>query len=66
MHAAVDAGADAIGLVFYDKSPRYVDVARAAALAEQGYAVRLGKLPRAARSAVPRATASINGRLFSP
>lgn len=35
VHAAVDAGADAIGLVFYDKSPRYVDVAHAAALAEQ-------------------------------
>lgn len=35
VRAAVDAGADAIGLVFYDKSPRYVDVARAAALAEQ-------------------------------
>lgn len=35
VRAAVDAGADAIGLVFYDKSPRFVDVARAAALAEQ-------------------------------
>ncbi|WP_137923133.1 phosphoribosylanthranilate isomerase [Cupriavidus sp. 2SB] len=35
VRAAVDAGADAIGLVFYDKSPRHVDVARAAALAEQ-------------------------------
>ncbi|WP_409558960.1 MULTISPECIES: phosphoribosylanthranilate isomerase [unclassified Cupriavidus] len=35
VRAAVDAGADAIGLVFYDKSPRYVDVAHAAALAEQ-------------------------------
>ncbi|WP_354685948.1 phosphoribosylanthranilate isomerase [Cupriavidus necator] len=34
VRAAVDAGADAIGLVFYPKSPRYVDVARAAALAE--------------------------------
>lgn len=33
--AAVDAGADAIGLVFYPGSPRYVDVARAAALAER-------------------------------
>lgn len=32
--AAVEAGADAIGLVFYDKSPRYVDVGRAAALVE--------------------------------
>jgi len=35
VRAAVDAGADAIGLVFYDKSPRFVDVAHAAALAEQ-------------------------------
>jgi phosphoribosylanthranilate isomerase len=34
VRAAVDAGADAIGLVFYPKSPRCVDVARAAALAE--------------------------------
>ncbi|CAG9163719.1 phosphoribosylanthranilate isomerase [Cupriavidus pampae] len=33
--AAVDAGADAIGLVFYPGSPRYVEVARAAALAER-------------------------------
>jgi len=30
--AAVDAGADAIGLVLYEKSPRHVDLARAAAL----------------------------------
>lgn len=35
VRAAVDAGADAIGLIFYDKSPRFVDVARAAVLAEQ-------------------------------
>ncbi len=35
VRAAVDAGADAIGLVFYGKSPRFVDVARAATLAEQ-------------------------------
>ncbi|TWG89136.1 phosphoribosylanthranilate isomerase [Cupriavidus gilardii J11] len=34
VRAAVDAGADAIGLVFYPGSPRHVDVARAAALAE--------------------------------
>jgi len=34
VRAAVDAGADAIGLVFYPASPRCVDVARAAALAE--------------------------------
>ena len=31
--AAVDAGADAIGLVFYPSSPRFVDLARAAELA---------------------------------
>ncbi|WP_454731906.1 MULTISPECIES: phosphoribosylanthranilate isomerase [Cupriavidus] len=34
VRAAVDAGADAIGMVFYPGSPRCVDVARAAALAE--------------------------------
>lgn len=33
VHAAVEAGADAIGLVFYARSPRYVDLAQAAALA---------------------------------
>lgn len=33
VRAAVDAGADAIGLVFYPKSPRHVDLAQAAALA---------------------------------
>jgi len=32
IHAAVYAGADAIGLVFYDKSPRAVSVQRAAQL----------------------------------
>ena len=31
--AAVDAGADAIGLVFYPPSPRHVDLALAATLA---------------------------------
>ena len=33
VRAAVDAGADAIGLVFYAKSPRHVDLAKAAVLA---------------------------------
>jgi phosphoribosylanthranilate isomerase len=32
IHAAVEAGADAIGLVFYPKSPRYVEPGAAAAL----------------------------------
>lgn len=35
VQAAVDAGADAIGFVLYDKSPRYVDIARAAQLARR-------------------------------
>ena len=33
--AAVEAGADAIGFVLYDQSPRHVDVQRAAALARR-------------------------------
>jgi phosphoribosylanthranilate isomerase len=33
--AAVQAGADAVGFVFYEKSPRRVDAARAAALASR-------------------------------
>ena len=33
VHAAVDAGADAVGLVFYPASPRHVDLPTAAALA---------------------------------
>ncbi|HUG22760.1 phosphoribosylanthranilate isomerase [Piscinibacter sp.] len=35
LDAAVEAGADAIGLNFYDKSPRHVSVAQAAALARR-------------------------------
>lgn len=34
-HAAADAGADALGLMFYSQSPRYVPVERAAAIATQ-------------------------------
>jgi len=33
--AAVEAGADAVGFVLYDKSPRHVDPGRAAALARR-------------------------------
>ena len=33
--AAVQAGADAIGFVLYDKSPRYISIRRAAELAER-------------------------------
>ena len=33
--AAVQAGADAVGFVLYDKSPRHVTLSRAAELAER-------------------------------
>ncbi len=35
LDAAVEAGADAVGLVLYDKSPRHVDPARAGVLARR-------------------------------
>jgi len=35
LHAAVDAGADALGFVFYARSPRYVTVERYAGLARE-------------------------------
>lgn len=34
-HAAIDSGADAIGLVFYAKSPRYVELAAAVKIASE-------------------------------
>ena len=35
LHAACDAGADALGFVFYDKSPRCVSIEAAAALVRE-------------------------------
>ena len=35
MDAAVDAGADAVGFVMYDKSPRFISPERAAELARR-------------------------------
>jgi phosphoribosylanthranilate isomerase len=59
--AAVDAGADAIGLVFYAKSPRYVDVARAADLARRlpPFVVPVGLFVNASADLLAEATQAI-------
>lgn len=55
-HAAVAAGADAIGLVFYSKSPRYVNVeqARAIALAVGPFVTVVGLFVNAAAEEINR------------
>lgn len=55
--AAVDAGADAIGLVFYAKSPRHVEPDRAAALAARlpPYVTPVGLFVNAASGDIDRA-----------
>jgi phosphoribosylanthranilate isomerase len=61
VEAAVDAGADAIGLVFYAKSPRYVDVARAADLARRlpPFVVPVGLFVNATAELLAEATQAI-------
>lgn len=56
--AAVDAGADAIGFVLYAKSPRHVDVARAAALARRlpAFVTPVGLFVNAAAELIAQAT----------
>ncbi len=55
-HAAVAAGADAIGLVFYSKSPRHVNVeqARAIALAVGPFVTVVGLFVNAAAEEISR------------
>jgi len=55
--AAVEAGADAIGFVFYDKSPRHVSVARAAELARRlpPFVTPVGLFVNAARDRIDAA-----------
>ena len=59
--AAVDAGADAIGLVFYAKSPRHVDIERAAVLAARlpPYVTPVGLFVNAPAADIDRATGAI-------
>jgi phosphoribosylanthranilate isomerase len=53
-HVAADAGADAIGLVFYADSPRHIDNARAAAIARElpPYVMAVGLFVNAEADAV--------------
>jgi phosphoribosylanthranilate isomerase len=58
---AADAGADAIGLVFYDKSPRYAQVEQARRIAESlpPYVMAVGLFVNSDASAVRSVLASV-------
>lgn len=58
---AVEAGADAIGFVMYDKSPRFVDVSRAAELAQRlpAFVTPVGLFVNASVDLIARATAAM-------
>jgi phosphoribosylanthranilate isomerase len=59
--AAVEAGADAVGFVFYDKSPRFITLARAAELARRlpPFVMPVGLFVNAADTDVAAACAEI-------
>ena len=63
--AAVDAGADAIGLVFYDRSPRRVTLERAVQLADRlpPFVTPVGLFVNAAQGEVERALRALPGLL---
>lgn len=64
--AAVAAGADAIGLVFYPASPRHVDIARAAVLARRlpPFVSPVGLFVNATAAEVAQAVAAIPNLLL--
>ena len=66
VQAAVEAGADAVGFVFYDKSPRHVDVERAAQLVRglPPFVTPVGLFVNAAPALIDRAAAAIPGLLL--
>ncbi|HZT54795.1 MAG TPA: phosphoribosylanthranilate isomerase [Burkholderiaceae bacterium] len=59
--AAVDAGADAVGFVFYDKSPRHVSLARARELAARlpAFVMPVGLFVNAGEAEIAAAVAAI-------
>lgn len=66
VQAAVAAGADAVGFVFYDPSPRHVEVEHAARLARglPPFVTPVGLFVNADPALVDRATAAIPGLLL--
>lgn len=66
LDTAVDAGADAVGLVFYERSPRRVTLERAATLAARlpPFVVPVGLFVNAGPSAVDAALDAIPGLLL--
>ncbi len=64
--AAVEAGADAVGFVFYEKSPRHVGIERAAQLARSlpPFVTPVGLFVNADPALIGRATAAIPGLLL--
>ncbi len=66
MRAAVEAGADAVGFVLYEESPRFVSVERAAELARclPPFVVPVGLFVNADATAIARAVAAMPGLLL--
>ena len=66
VRAAVEAGADAIGLVFYERSPRYVSLARALELASllPPFVTPVGLFVNAAPAQIAQAVAAIPNLLL--
>ena len=64
--AAVEAGADAIGFVFYAASPRHVDLARATVLAQRlpPFVTPVGLFVNASAAEIAAATAAIPSLLL--
>lgn len=66
VHSAVQAGADAVGFVFYERSPRYVEIARAARLARglPPFVTPVGLFVNAEPAQIEQAIAAIPGLLL--
>lgn len=64
--AAVESGVDAIGFVFYERSPRHVSVDRAAALARRlpPFVTPVGLFVNAPAAAIAEATAAVPALLL--